>query len=109
MFDPEKASNPSKRSQVTVGTNPEVSLAPETFAQQSVPIVVARLTHGHVGWILGRAEKGDVQLVGIYEPDREVVDRCAKQFGFDTRLVHTDFGIQPSRRSEPLTATATKC
>ena len=63
-----------------------------SFAQQSVPIVVARLTHGHVGWILGRAEKGDVQLVGIYEPDREVVDRYAKQFGFDARLVHTDFG-----------------
>jgi predicted dehydrogenase len=92
IVNPEKASNPSKRSQVTVGTNPEVCLAPESFAQQSVPIVVARLTHGHVGWILGRAEKGDVQLVGIYEPDREVVDRCAKQFGFDTRLVYTDFG-----------------
>jgi hypothetical protein len=52
IVDPEKASgasSPSRRLQVTVGTNPEVSLAPESVAQQSVPIVVAGLTHGHAG------------------------------------------------------------
>jgi scyllo-inositol 2-dehydrogenase (NADP+) len=61
------------------------------FAHRAVRVVIARLTHGHVDWILGRAEKGDVQLVGIYEPDRDLAERYAKQYGFDRRLVHTDF------------------
>jgi predicted dehydrogenase len=61
-------------------------------AQPPVRIVVARLTHGHVGWILGRAERGDIQVVGIYEPDSAVVARYAQRFGFDRRLVHTDLG-----------------
>ena len=61
------------------------------FAHRAVRVVIARLTHGHVGWLLGRAEKGDVQAMGIYEPDADVVERYAKQFGFDRRLAHTDF------------------
>src|SRR3977135_1012060 len=81
-----RAHNPS---QIGAGTEREPL---RDFAQTRVPIGVARLTHGHVAWILGRADKGDVEVVGIYEPDTEVVDRYAKQFGFDRRLVHTDFG-----------------
>lgn len=61
-------------------------------AQPPVRVVIARLTHGHVGGVFGRAAKGDVQVVGIYEPDRAVVDRYVKRFGFDRRLVHTDLG-----------------
>jgi predicted dehydrogenase len=61
------------------------------FAHRAVRVVIARLTHGHVTWILGRAERGDVQTMGIYEPDGDLVERYAKQFGFDRRLVHTDF------------------
>ena len=61
------------------------------FTHQAVRVVIARLTHGHVGWLLGRADKGDVQVMGIYEPDADVVERYAKQFGFDRRLAHTDF------------------
>jgi predicted dehydrogenase len=61
-------------------------------AQRRVPIAVARLTHGHVSWILGRADKGDIELAGIYEPDPEVTERYAREFGFDRRLVHNDLG-----------------
>lgn len=55
-------------------------------------IVVARLTHGHVGWLFGRADHGDVQVVGIYEPDTAVVARYATRPGFDRRLVYADLG-----------------
>jgi predicted dehydrogenase len=61
------------------------------LAHRAVRVVIARLTHGHVGWILGRADKGDVQAMGIYEPDGDAVERYARQFGFDRRFVHTDF------------------
>jgi predicted dehydrogenase len=59
-------------------------------AQQPVRIVIARLTHSHVGGILGRANKGDIQVVGIYETDKEVVDRYIARFNFDRNLVQTD-------------------
>jgi hypothetical protein len=60
-------------------------------APESVPIAVARLTHGHVRWLLGREGRSDIYLKGIYEPDPELVERYASQFGFDKRLVYSDF------------------
>jgi len=57
-----------------------------------VRIVIARLTHSHVGGILGRAQKGDVQVVGIYETDNTVVERYRARFNFDRKLVGTDLG-----------------
>jgi predicted dehydrogenase len=59
--------------------------------RQPVRVGVARLTHGHVSWILGRADKKDIELVGIYETDSDVANRYVDKFGFDRRLVHTDF------------------
>jgi len=44
-----------------------------------------------VSWILGRADKGDIQVAGIYEPASEVADRYARQFGVDRHLVYADF------------------
>lgn len=61
-------------------------------AQQPVSIAVARLTHGHVDWILGRPDRGDVRVTGIYEPDHALVARHAARFGFDPALVHADLG-----------------
>ena len=57
---------------------------------EPVSIAVARLTHGHVSWVFERADKRDIELVGIYEPDGEVADRYARKFGFDRSLLHPD-------------------
>ena len=43
-----------------------------------------------MSWVFERAEKRDIELVGIYEPDREIADRYARKFGFDRRLLHTN-------------------
>ena len=67
-------------------------LAAQGPVQRPVRLVVARLTHGHVGWLLGRADRGDVRVVGIYEPDTAVVGRYARRYGFDPRLVYADLG-----------------
>jgi predicted dehydrogenase len=77
-------------SKMRVEAHPAASQTSQGIAQQRVRVGVARLTHGHVSWILGRADKGDIELRGIYEPDLEVADRYSRQFGFDRRLVHTD-------------------
>jgi predicted dehydrogenase len=58
----------------------------------SVRVAVAGITHGHVGWILGRKNKPDVELVGVYEPNKELAERYAKQYGFSANLIYDDLG-----------------
>ena len=57
-------------------------------APAPVRIGVAGLVHGHVGWILGREDYGDIEIVGIAEADRALAERHAAQFGFDMGLVY---------------------
>ncbi|HTJ52143.1 MAG TPA: Gfo/Idh/MocA family oxidoreductase [Cyclobacteriaceae bacterium] len=58
-------------------------------AQTTAPlrVGVAGLTHGHVGWILGYKDKAVVEVVGIAEPDKELAQRYAKQYGFSMDIV----------------------
>lgn len=53
-------------------------------------LAVAGTTHGHVGWILGRKNKSDVALVGIYEPDTELTKRYVKQYNLSPDIFYTD-------------------
>ena len=53
-----------------------------------VRIGVVGLVHGHVGWILGRENQGDVEMVGIAEADRALAQRFADRFGFDMDMVY---------------------
>lgn len=54
-----------------------------TNLAQAAPlrVGVAGLTHSHVHWILGRPERGDIQLVGIAEPNKALAERFLKQHG----------------------------
>lgn len=40
---------------------------------------VAGLTHSHVHWILGRPDRGDIEIVGIAEPNKELAKRFLEQ------------------------------
>lgn len=62
--------------------------AQENSAKQGAPIrvVVARLTHDHVGRVWG-VKHPDVEIVGIYEPDTALVARLSKRYGFGRELV----------------------
>ncbi len=42
-----------------------------------IRIAVAGMTHGHVGWILNRKELGDIELVGLAEPNEVLAKRLA--------------------------------
>src|SRR5688572_2617183 len=53
-------------------------------------LAVAGITHGHVSWILNRKAKGDILLVGIYEPNTELAAKQAKRFGHDPNIFYTD-------------------
>jgi predicted dehydrogenase len=69
--------------------------APGVGAQQTgttrapIRVAVARLTHGHVARIWASAHP-DIQIVGIYEPNAELVDKLQKRYGFDRGIVYTD-------------------
>jgi predicted dehydrogenase len=67
-----------------------------SYAQQ-IPVkplrlAVAGLTHGHAAFILDRAKKGktDIELVGIYEPNKELSERIAKQYNLKPDLFYSD-------------------
>lgn len=53
-------------------------------------LAVAGITHGHVPWILGRKDVGDIQLVGIYEKDAALSKKYAAQFKLSTSLFYSD-------------------
>jgi predicted dehydrogenase len=57
-----------------------------------IRIAVAGITHGHVPLILDRGRKGktDVELVGIYEPNKDLAQRLANQFNLRADLFYTD-------------------
>ncbi|HNV28011.1 MAG TPA: Gfo/Idh/MocA family oxidoreductase [Cyclobacteriaceae bacterium] len=60
-----------------------------TSCAYAVPlrVGVAGLTHSHVHWILGRADRGDIQIVGIAEPNKELAKRYLEQHGLPMSLL----------------------
>lgn len=55
--------------------------------EKPLRIGVAGLHHGHVGWVLNANKRADLEIVGIAEPNRELAERYAKQYGFSMDLV----------------------
>ena len=51
-------------------------------------MAVIGLTHTHVHWILGREKWGDIEIVGIVEPNRDLAEQYSKQHGYSMDLVH---------------------
>jgi predicted dehydrogenase len=54
-------------------------------------LAVAGLVHGHVrGFLTAAQKRGDVQIVGVFEPDTAVLKKYGQQFGFADNLLFTD-------------------
>jgi predicted dehydrogenase len=56
--------------------------------EKPLRVGVAGLVHTHVHWILGREKRGDIEIVGIAEPNRELAQRYATQHGFSMDIVY---------------------
>lgn len=59
------------------------------FAQKPLKLAVAGLSHGHVDWVFNRKEKQDMQVVGIYETNPELVERYIKRYQLDRSMFFT--------------------
>src|SRR5690606_40834977 len=57
-------------------------------SDKPVNIGVVGLTHSHVHWIFGREDRGDIEVVGIVEPNQELALRFSKQYSFPMSLVY---------------------
>ena len=66
-----------------------LSLPPRARAQDPAPLRlgVVGLTHSHVHGLLGRKNRGDVVIVGIAEPNRELARRYAQRYGLSTGIL----------------------
>ena len=65
------------------------SAAAQPGAAVPVRVGVAGLTHTHVHGLLGREKRGDIEIVGIAEPNRELAQRYTKQYGLPMSLVYS--------------------
>jgi scyllo-inositol 2-dehydrogenase (NADP+) len=52
-------------------------------------VAVVGLVHAHVHWILGREKKGDIEIVGIAEPNHELAEAYSKQHGYSMNIVYS--------------------
>ena len=63
-----------------------------SFSSQTGPLRIAIIgaTHGHVEGILGYAQHhhDDVEIVGVYEPNRACFDKLAAKYKLDPSLYH---------------------
>lgn len=56
-------------------------------------VAVIGMTHGHVHGVLSRARDAkDVEIVGVWEPKREVFEKLAKQYTLDPGLWRENLG-----------------
>lgn len=85
-------------------------LAKHNIQAQKEPLRVgiAGLTHTHVHWILGRENRGDIQVVGIVEQNRELAQRYTQQHGYSMSIVfNTLEEMIDATRPEAITAFGT--
>src|SRR5687767_4050796 len=66
------------------------NLSAQESSAQPLKIGVAGMSHDHIGFLMNRKGKSNVQVVGVYEPNKEMALRYAKRFSFDTSLIYTD-------------------
>lgn len=62
--------------------------------QKQLPVraAIAGLSHGHVVWILRTMQREEIEIAGIWETDRGLAERYAREFGFSMDLVYDDLG-----------------
>ncbi|MGB5499483.1 MAG: Gfo/Idh/MocA family oxidoreductase [Maribacter sp.] len=67
----------------------EVNSNEPDYLYQGEPLRVGiiGLTHDHVHWILGREKFGDIDMVGIVEPNHALAEKHSKQYGYSMDIV----------------------
>ncbi len=75
------------------------------YAGEPLKIGVIGLVHTHVHWILGRQKWGDIEIVGIVEPNRQLAEEYAQQHGYSMDMVY-DSMEEMIEKAQPEAVTA---
>ncbi|MEO7046843.1 MAG: Gfo/Idh/MocA family oxidoreductase [Ferruginibacter sp.] len=67
-----------------------ICIANNIFAQQQIRVVIAGLNHDHVHGILSRYNKGEVDIVGIAEPDKALRQKYSTLYHIPDSLFESD-------------------
>ncbi len=78
----------SNEAEKTVDESPVLQEDTYTYQGEPLKVGVIGLVHTHVHWILGREDFGDIEIVGIVEPNRELAARYAERHGYSMDLVY---------------------
>lgn len=66
----------------------KVSGSESGIQSKTLKVGVIGLVHTHVHWILGRENRGDIEIVGIVEPNRDLASKYARQHGYSMDIVY---------------------
>ncbi len=55
--------------------------------QDPLRVGVAGLVHGHVGWVFESHKRGDIEIIGIAEPNAELAQQYLKRYNLPASLV----------------------
>ncbi|MCB9257785.1 MAG: Gfo/Idh/MocA family oxidoreductase [Ignavibacteriales bacterium] len=67
-------------------------ISQNVFSKNDAPfkIGIIGLSHSHVHWILGRANVGDFEIVGIVETDTALAKRLMKDYNINKNILYSD-------------------
>jgi predicted dehydrogenase len=60
----------------------------ENKSDKSIRLAVAGMSHGHISFILNRPDKGDFELVGIWESDKELIESLSQRYQFNRDIIY---------------------
>lgn len=70
-----------------VQAEPDETTTNYSYEGEALRLGVVGFVHTHVHWILGRADLGDIEIVGIVEPNRDLAQRYTEQYGLSMDIV----------------------
>ena len=56
--------------------------------QKPIRLAVAGMSHGHISFILGRPDKGDFKLVGVFDINKELTESLSNRYKFSSDLIY---------------------
>jgi predicted dehydrogenase len=77
-------------------------------SKSKLKVAVIGLTHTHVHWIFNSVERGEIEIVGIVEPNKELAKRYADQYDYPTKQIFdTNEGLMAATQPQAVTAFGT--
>ncbi|MDQ4139463.1 MAG: Gfo/Idh/MocA family oxidoreductase [Bacteroidota bacterium] len=82
-----------------------IAVSAQVKPAKPLRVGVAGLVHGHVGWVFDSNKRGDIEIVGIAEPDTELAQRYIKRYNLPASLIFSDLN-EMLTKTKPEAVTA---